>query len=337
MDIEYHYYITYIIALRAGFDRDTAYKIASSSQYTDDNKKQYVINERKKDEFSNHISQTKNIFKPEDKLLRIFVFFHFFPGTEQEILKAPPRKDGKLHLLNTIPGNAQAQDLLSRALKTGDPYRIGLATHTFSDTYAHQNFVGVKDKFNAMKRVDQILNIIDIGHSDAIEDPDKPGLIWDDNRLVERERTINNKDRFISATENLFDMYWDHIMTRQSSRKRQKDNLIRDINKAIGKVNKKDGDGKEKRTKRYIKLIGDNLVNDYDGKAWFKDAVRGRMIDTGETRPERGPVKKLCYFWKRKDSDWYQFQKAVKVHQDTAADILSPVLEKMEIETIQNW
>ncbi len=33
MDIEYHFYITYIIALRAGFDKNTAYKIAYSSQY----------------------------------------------------------------------------------------------------------------------------------------------------------------------------------------------------------------------------------------------------------------------------------------------------------------
>ncbi|MEW5746461.1 MAG: DUF6765 family protein [Nitrospirota bacterium] len=43
MDIEYHYYITFLIALRAGFKRDEAYKIAYASQYTDDNDTSYAI------------------------------------------------------------------------------------------------------------------------------------------------------------------------------------------------------------------------------------------------------------------------------------------------------
>ncbi len=44
MDNEYHYYITYIIALRAGFERNDAFKIAYSSQYTDDNDKAFTVN-----------------------------------------------------------------------------------------------------------------------------------------------------------------------------------------------------------------------------------------------------------------------------------------------------
>jgi hypothetical protein len=35
MDIEFHYYMTYITALRAGFRVDDAYTIAYSSQYDD--------------------------------------------------------------------------------------------------------------------------------------------------------------------------------------------------------------------------------------------------------------------------------------------------------------
>ncbi|MDA8104143.1 MAG: hypothetical protein M0Z71_02065 [Nitrospiraceae bacterium] len=37
MDIEFHYYMTHLIALRAGFKPDDAFKIAYASQYTDDN------------------------------------------------------------------------------------------------------------------------------------------------------------------------------------------------------------------------------------------------------------------------------------------------------------
>jgi hypothetical protein len=43
MDREFHSYMTYIIALRAGFETDDAYTIAYSSQYTDDNDTPYEI------------------------------------------------------------------------------------------------------------------------------------------------------------------------------------------------------------------------------------------------------------------------------------------------------
>jgi len=70
MDIEFHYYMTYIIALRAGFKADDAYAIAYSSQYTDDNDYLYEIVD---DDFPymNHISQTMDITKPKEELLRI--------------------------------------------------------------------------------------------------------------------------------------------------------------------------------------------------------------------------------------------------------------------------
>ena len=37
MDKEFHFYITYIVAQKAGFGPEDSYRIAYSSQYTDDN------------------------------------------------------------------------------------------------------------------------------------------------------------------------------------------------------------------------------------------------------------------------------------------------------------
>ncbi|MCG2728608.1 MAG: hypothetical protein L6244_08180, partial [Candidatus Methanoperedenaceae archaeon] len=85
MDIEFHYYMTYVTALRAGFKLDDAYIIAYASQYTDDNDTSYeIIN----DDFpyQNFISQTIDITKPKGELLRIHPYFHFFPGTKKEIV-----------------------------------------------------------------------------------------------------------------------------------------------------------------------------------------------------------------------------------------------------------
>jgi hypothetical protein len=37
MDVEFHYYMTYLVAAKAGFGSDDAFKIAYTSQYVDDN------------------------------------------------------------------------------------------------------------------------------------------------------------------------------------------------------------------------------------------------------------------------------------------------------------
>ena len=165
MDIEFHYYMTYIIALRSGFKADDAYTIAYSSQYTDHNDYPYEIVDETFP-YKNHISQTMDITKPKDELLRIHPYFHFFPGNKREIVNnSYPRKDGKLHLLNTIPNNMNVKRLFTKSLKSIDFYKIGIATHTYADTFCHQNFVGFKECFNNMEGF--LAQIIpSVGHAD---------------------------------------------------------------------------------------------------------------------------------------------------------------------------
>lgn len=58
MNIEFHYYITYILARQAEFDPEDAYKIAYSSQYTDDNNFHYYVNYDDGGHYLNEITQT---------------------------------------------------------------------------------------------------------------------------------------------------------------------------------------------------------------------------------------------------------------------------------------
>ena len=51
MDIEFHYYITYVIALRAGFNAEDSYVLAYSSQHTDDNTAIFKISQGTSDEY----------------------------------------------------------------------------------------------------------------------------------------------------------------------------------------------------------------------------------------------------------------------------------------------
>ena len=63
-----------------------------------------TIEDRSNDNvYQNYISQTMNILKPKRKLMRIYPVFHFVP--DEPMSESACRCDGKMHLLNTTPGN----------------------------------------------------------------------------------------------------------------------------------------------------------------------------------------------------------------------------------------
>jgi hypothetical protein len=329
MDIEFHYYMTYIIALRAGFKADDAYTIAYSSQYTDDNDTPYEILGEDVP-YKNYISQTMDITKPKEELLRIHPFFHFFPGSKREIVNnSYPRKDGKLHLLNTIPNNVNVKRLFTKSLKSADLYRIGIATHTYADTFCHQNFVGFKEAFNDMEGL--LAKIIpSIGHADAQREPDIPGLVWFDKRHVSSHVEVRNKDRILEAAGNIFQFYCEHC-TKQRAVEKNKKKLLSELSEAIGEISEKDKRKKE-RKKNYIdilKSITKDAFKDYDGDVWFDETVsyrpKGETIGTSHVENE--------FFGKSefRNSDWFKFQEAVKFNQKLAETILTPLISKLEL------
>lgn len=329
MDIEFHYYMTYIIALRAGFKVDDAYTIAYSSQYTDDNDTPYEI---LGDDvpYKNYISQTMDITKPKEGLLRIHPYFHFFPGSKREIVNnSYPRKDGKLHLLNTIPNNVNVRRLFTKSLKSADLYRIGIATHTYADTFCHQNFVGFKESFNSMEGL--LAKIIpSVGHADAKYKPDIPGLVWSDTRHVSSYIEVRNKDRILEAAGNIFQFYCDHC-TKQSAIEKNKKKIMSELDEAIGKISEEDN-RKEEREKNYkgiLKSIAKDAFKDYDRDTWFDEAVSYRP--KGETIGTSHVVNE--YFRKPEfmNSNWFKFQEAVKFNQKLAESILTTLISKLEL------
>ena len=202
MDFEFHYYITGLIANRAGFSIEDSKTIAYASQFVDHNFMVYDVadGDKSTDEvYSNYISQTKDVFKPRLDMMRIHTLFHFVPG--DPLAPSARRKDGHMHLLNTTPNSVLSQRMIAGALDTGNLYRIGIASHTYVDTWAHQNFVGLNDSFNGFPG-----NMVpNLGHSDAFLYPDRVGRKWTDPRLLNTE--IDNNERFILAAENLFYQY----------------------------------------------------------------------------------------------------------------------------------
>lgn len=322
MDTEFHYYMTGIIAHAAGFTDAEARILAYASEYTDENDEQLRILEKKTNKiYENYISQTMNILQPKRTLMRIYPVFHFIPGDYDA--KSTRRKDGKMHLLVTTPNSGIANELIDAALKVTDEtrlHRIGIATHAYADTWAHQNFVGWYDYFNNIG-----LDLKpDIGHADAEHHPDWPSHRWEDNRLVESE--IHNTARFIEAAESIYSKYRQSEALKGRSSNMEwhllREKLIDVMGTTFsGCLNWYESD----RTKKYHALAP--WLGTFDETRWFNEAIQKNGIEW---------VRHRSCCWRetveKEKTDWFLFQESVKAHQTLAMGYLESIFKKMGVD-----
>ncbi|MCT4594539.1 MAG: hypothetical protein N4A57_09755 [Anaeromicrobium sp.] len=352
MNIEFHYYMIYLIATRAGFRPESAKIMAISSQYVDDNDMIFTISKGTPEEYTNHISQTMNIIKPKKKLFRIYPLFHFIPG--DPLALSARRKDGKLHMLNTTPNSTNVNSIFDMAIYSKNLYRIGIALHSFADTWAHQNFTGYYDTFNSVDGgVEKIIPYI--GHASAYYYPDWPALIWKDSRLVGKYIKVNNRERFLEAAREIFRKLYLSLNPNETSQHVhwESKKLLEDLNNAIGKMDQ-GNEEKDNRIKRYKELArkkeyGGGVLEDYQRDKWFDQVVNEEIlgirdrgviaingVSVGLNRYD--PLTDI-YTWKNSKnytkSHWYKFQEAVKTHQKVAFNILSK--KNFSYLDLKNW
>jgi hypothetical protein len=331
MDIEFHYWITGIIANRARLSEEDAQVIAYSCQYTDDNDEIRTVKDAGTNgEYSNYISQTMDILKPKHTLMRIYPIFHFLPGDPLAI--PARRRDGKMHVLVTTPDSPLAGTVLSHALQMDnqDPqrlYRIGIASHAYADTWAHQNFVGWYDGFNG-----ELLNPLpNIGHADFMHHPDWPGHRWQDPRILQGD--INNNHRFLVAAKRLYEEYSRANGTYDRAACEQ---LVTDLGAAMGPVASGDDNvGLKDRLKRYHDLAP--WLPEYDQHRWFTDAVDTKVRGLPDTILPSLTIFEDEHTWKgpKAATHWYRFQEAVKAHQDLCMGLLKDIFDQMGVDLHQ--
>jgi hypothetical protein len=281
----------------------------------------------------NLISQTEDITKPQGERLHIYPIFHFCPGTRAEVFRlSPARRDGKFHLLATVPDNKNARAIFKKALKSEDLHRIGIGTHMYADTFCHRDFAGWKDEFNwayigsFIGRIWSALGPA-IGHALAMHSPDIAPLVWEDVRLTSPYRQKKNKEQILIAAGNIFDYYCRNTKPGGPASIRRQ--LVGDLDAAIGaETESESGALKQSRLANYRTLLGGDY-KEYEKSQWLDAAVEQRVdansIGSGET--------KYIYSWKSdyRNSDWLKFQEAVKVHQTVALSVLSKTFEEMEV------
>ena len=260
-----------------------------------------------------------DITKPSPKRQKIYPIFHFIPGDPNS--PTAKRKDGKKHPMNTTPNSKNAKYFFQKAIENKNLYHIGIATHAYADTWAHQNFVGMEDKFNALPMWGILPNI---GHADARHEPDKIDNTWTDRRLVDENEKVYNNDRLLDAAEQIYYSYCKYNNPASDSNEMTKRwNKLKERLKDAMDDSYFWGADERARMKAYKNICAD--IPEYKEKEWRYNAVK------------KEPVEEDLFdrYWGKNnflDSHWYKFQEAVKEHRDLSLKRLKPVYKKVGLQ-----
>lgn len=299
MNIEFHYHITFILACAAGFSEQDAYKISYSSQFVDDNSKEIKIYYKDKI-FVAYPTQMYDITHHDSE--EVWQTFHFIPGFSEK----SNRRDGKTDFRIVKKDSILGRRLIEFSISQKNLYLIGIASHAYADTWAHQNFIGSYSNLNRLNANPSYI-INNFGHADAFEMPDIINMIWHDFRL--KRNIINNKKRFLDAASKIFKYY--KLFFKDGSQNRLKitiSRLLELLSDAIGDEMHSTIDfwSGYRRIENYSrlsqKLFGFRIPK-YNSHCWFKSAVRRKYSKY---------IAKECF----NKSDYYKFFQASKIFRN---------------------
>ncbi len=210
MEKDFHYFLIYAISKITG--NPNADITAYASQFVDDNNEGQFSVDGRRMPFPSQLDSSSGYYYPimtqsmSPKSLSIdvqkyvYVPFHFLPGDNTVEI------DGKKNVLNTTPDSKNARALLKHALDSDNPYLIGIAAHTFADTWSHQNFTGLHEDWNSVYPWYNVVKSIapNVGHAEAGHSPDVIDAVWIDYRFGDGGVIISNRERALKAIKELY-------------------------------------------------------------------------------------------------------------------------------------
>jgi hypothetical protein len=152
MQIDMHYYGVYALCRLAGITSSHAQTIAHASQFVDDKVQGDNLIFRM---FQKALPPVMTSHKPIDfqnalyeDQWKVWAAFHFLPGNdaphdrfEEKMICRRNSELAKL-VMNTAIDACHCED---------DLYAVGIAAHSFADTFAHYGFIGISTKWNRVK------------------------------------------------------------------------------------------------------------------------------------------------------------------------------------------
>lgn len=222
----------------------------------------------------------------------VYIPFHFLPGDNTVEL------NGQRNSLCTTPNSANSRAILKKALRNRDPYQIGIALHTFGDTWSHQNFTGVCEEWNAVYPWYNVFKSLapNIGHAEAGHLPDIINERWTDHRLKGEGKNVDNRQRALEAIKAVYE-----TLRKETGQGPSWGEVKSDFRTII------EIDCYDDRIGETSSLVGGTPF--YSKNDWMEKALTQQGTEV-ELRP--GFEK----------TDWYRFHQAAKVHLAWVADLI---------------
>ncbi len=240
MQIDMHYYGTYVLARSAGINRDAALRIAQASQFVDDYTEEADIETADGALISywptgHNLTDIDN-FDPlkleKADPHRVWVPFHFLPGGVGATYKERMRC-----VKNSETVQMAMKAVLQRVSEPCILELVGTLAHIYADTFSHYGFVGLRCDENRVdckdirlavreKKIEQHLwdkangffekfagNVAKdmtrgLGHASVADFPDRPYLRWSfkyENGAEDPPR--DNQKTFLEYCDNMFNFF----------------------------------------------------------------------------------------------------------------------------------
>jgi hypothetical protein len=303
MEKDFHYFLTFALVKMAGYEN--ADIIAYACQFVDDNNEGQFSVDGKATLFLDKIPMDGGHYYPimtQSLSLKsldiyiqkyVYVPFHFLPGDNNVSIK------GKRNPMNTTPNSRNALTLLDRALESGNPYQIGIALHTYADTWSHQNFTGLHEEWNAIYPWYNVFKSIapNIGHAEAGHAPDVISDTWTDYRTGQK---VVNWERALDAVEKLY-----RALRSKSNCGPQWEDINADLIKIVRTENY---DERIKATDDFLSSHGSGPIPAYSKDEWI-DGALDKQEDSVVMKPDFDRTH------------WHNFHQAAKVHFANVAEL----------------
>jgi hypothetical protein len=331
MQQDFHYYVIAFLANQAGFTKSQSKTIAYASQYVDDSteSRPLRIGDIRFDPVRTAHMGIHSFGWTVHK--QVFIPFHFLPPK--------PIRSNKESLV-TEPGGKLAREILKDAFQETNAdlrlCRIGVALHTFADTWAHQSFSGRTGNENDVDRLrvfkdgkwrrnifhdakDTLTDFVGakVGHLQAVHTPDIPYLTWksirpgltsisksvrDNRKKPVLEITRDNQKEFLRAAKAIYNELRKFVSSRKDIWPSIKPTIA-----SMFALEKK----AEERCAEWLKVL--SWLTPYKSLDWRLEAVTpvGKSsADWDNIKPndlERLEFKMQPGFWK---SRWVFFHRA---------------------------
>jgi hypothetical protein len=182
MQKDFHFYVTYALAVKAGIPEEDARLLACADQFTDRLTTADVYGIQ---------TQCDMVDNWGDKQIQFTVLipFHFLPGDDAE------------WAWKTTENSQRARKLVQAAVRSKDPVRLGIALHVLQDTFSHQGFSGWNEPGNSCYPWYYLKSSLpNVGHAEMMAIPDMVDRKWYDPRTNEEIKNWQRAGRAARAT-----------------------------------------------------------------------------------------------------------------------------------------